>query len=301
VVKLDARGDHVFSRSFGGAGYHHGCGVAAADGGIVVAGSFEGELILDAPITSQGDGDVFVAKLDAAGAVVWSKSFGDAGDQRCSSLAVDPQGNVLVGGRFAGAIDFGGGPLQSQGGGSLDADLFVAKLDEDGQHRFSRRIGAHQADDGPRVGASASGNVIVAGGVGEQVEVLGDVIDGSEEGKLFTVAFDPDGGHLWTDSALGAGDGALSLAVGPDAIFVAGSTLAVSLATWSLDGSLLGAESFLVIEDELSFGTADSLAPGREGGVVIAGSFTPALDFGCGPLEAAEGLDLFVTHLRAPP
>ena len=65
-----------------------------------------------------------VAKLDANGNHVWSKRFGDAADQSGSALAIDGQGNVILGGTFAGKVGFGSGDLVSEGGD----DIFVTKL-----------------------------------------------------------------------------------------------------------------------------------------------------------------------------
>lgn len=68
-------------------------------------------------------GDMFVAKLSSAGALVWSKLYKTGGD--VSGLAVTQQGDpVLVGSIGDDSVDFGTGPLLT--GGSNDA--FVVKL-----------------------------------------------------------------------------------------------------------------------------------------------------------------------------
>jgi hypothetical protein len=52
-------------------------------------------------------------------------------------VAVDGAGNVLLTGDFDGTVDFGGGPLTSAG----SDDIFVAKLDAQGNHLWSKRFG----------------------------------------------------------------------------------------------------------------------------------------------------------------
>ena len=50
-----------------------------------------------APLLPQGAGDVFVAKMDATGAVLWARqSLGD-GDNRLADLVVDSKAQLLFG------------------------------------------------------------------------------------------------------------------------------------------------------------------------------------------------------------
>jgi hypothetical protein len=75
------------------------------------------------------------------------------------AIAVDSVGNVVLTGRFQGTIDFGGGPLVSEG----DDDLFVAKLDAEGKHLWSRRYGNDKTQWGAAVAASGSDEVFLGG------------------------------------------------------------------------------------------------------------------------------------------
>ena len=66
-----------------------------------------------------------MAKLDATGAHVWSKRFGDSTSQQGIGVTADSTGAVLVTGNVQGAmVDFGFGPLPDGGGW----DVVVAKL-----------------------------------------------------------------------------------------------------------------------------------------------------------------------------
>src|SRR5262245_41987856 len=66
----------------------------------------------------------------APGGRLWVTRLGDAELQEASSVAVDPDGNVLVTGTFSGTLDAGGDVLRS----AEKKDMFVLKLDPEGHH-----------------------------------------------------------------------------------------------------------------------------------------------------------------------
>jgi len=107
-----------WGRSFGGVGDQDGGGIAVdASGNVVIAGSFWNTVDFGGgPLVSAGDWDVFVARLDAAGNHLWSRRFGDAGGQSLRAMSTDALGNIYLTGIFFGTIDFGGGPITSNGG-----------------------------------------------------------------------------------------------------------------------------------------------------------------------------------------
>ena len=76
---------------------------------------------LKEPLTNGG---VYVARLSAAFAPLWSRRFGGLGNTDVLGVATDDGGNVLLAGDYAGTVDFGGGPFQSAG----EYDAFVLKL-----------------------------------------------------------------------------------------------------------------------------------------------------------------------------
>ena len=162
IVKLDSAGNHLWSKRFGEDQplYSRYDIVADGPGNILVSGSFKGTIDFGGgPLTSAGLADLYVAKLDALGNHLWSKRFGDVGDQVNCQVAVDEVGNVLMVGDFDGTIDFGGGPLISAG----NLDLFVAKFDQLGNHLWSRRFGDVQFQSAFDVAPYDSENVLIAG------------------------------------------------------------------------------------------------------------------------------------------
>ena len=123
VVKLDPDGTPVWARRFGDEQLQISSGVATdASGAAVVAGYFNGTVDFGSgpPLESAGQGDVFVTKLDASGAPLWARRFGDATYQEAAAIAVSPAGSIAVTGHFDGAMEVADGQtLASEG--NLDA------------------------------------------------------------------------------------------------------------------------------------------------------------------------------------
>ncbi len=81
VAKLNAGGMPIWAKTFGSAGNSQiGNGIDVdGSGHVVITGGFTGTIDFGGGIlTSGGGNDIFVAKLDNAGAQIWSKRFGDA-------------------------------------------------------------------------------------------------------------------------------------------------------------------------------------------------------------------------------
>ena len=135
VVKVDAQGQHVWSRVLGGVGEDEATTVAVdGSGGVYVGGMYHGTVDFDAgagvaaQTAVQAGEEAFLVKLDAAGAYVWSKSFGGAADERVQSVAVDRLGDVYAAGYFGGTADLDPGAGQATASSAGGQDAFVVKL-----------------------------------------------------------------------------------------------------------------------------------------------------------------------------
>ena len=161
VLKFDsATGALEVATRLGGTGDgEYGFGIDSdADGNIYVTGRFDGTMTLglttlvaagEAPDEdTDAPSDIFVAKLTPTGAFEWAKRFGSAQDDRAYDLVVDPAtDDIVITGYFSDAITFGdaGDTLTSNG----LRDIFVARLDSDGDHIWSRGYGDEADQLGP--------------------------------------------------------------------------------------------------------------------------------------------------------
>lgn len=119
-------------------------------GNVIVAGGFIGKVeIPDMPMAqsglSNGSYDGYIAKLDPSGKPVWLRTFGAAGEDYVTDVAVDGDGNIVVVGYSTSAtVDFGDGkPLTT----IANKDIFVAKYDKDGNTKWAQRVGEAGATD----------------------------------------------------------------------------------------------------------------------------------------------------------
>ena len=126
VGKFSPTGAAIFTRRFGSVQNEMPSSLATdASNNIVLTGYYEGALDFGhGPLAHVGNRNVFVAKLDATGAPVWSKGYGFAATG--TGVATDATGNVFATGYFDGNISFGGPPLTSAG---QPHNVFLAKLD----------------------------------------------------------------------------------------------------------------------------------------------------------------------------
>ena len=70
--------------------------------------------------------DMALAKLDATGGHLWSKSVGDGSAQDATGIATDPVSHgIVMGGSCQGTVDFGTGPITA---GAASFDVCVAKF-----------------------------------------------------------------------------------------------------------------------------------------------------------------------------
>lgn len=172
VAKFNPNGAPLWSKVFGtGSTGNVGRAIAAdAAGNVFVTGWVIGSIDLGTGMLPSGGGfDVFVAKLGPnSGATVWAKRFGGAADQAGQSIAIDPSSNIVVGGYFSGAVDFGGniGTLTSAG----HDDIFIAKLDPNGAAIWAKRFGDAADQSGLGIATDPLSNVLITGYMGGTVD-----------------------------------------------------------------------------------------------------------------------------------
>jgi hypothetical protein len=196
VARLSPAGKLEWARRFGGSGPDYGRAVAIdASGHIGLLAEFSGEADFGAThLTSAGNRDLVLARLDRDGAPVWAKQYGNNWNEVGVGLAADPAGNLIATGSFDVSIDFGDGELESKG----RSDAFVAKFSPDGALLWSKRFGDKDEDIGADVATDAHGNIAATGWFWYEPDLGGGPVESAGKKDVYLVLLAPSGEHLWS-------------------------------------------------------------------------------------------------------
>lgn len=269
---------------------------------VIVAATVSGTVDFGGGALAGNANDVVVASYDVAGTHRWSKRFGNAETQLAAAVAADANGNAIVVGSFIGTINFGGGNLSATG--NQFTDVFIAKLDSNGNHVWSMRFGDITAQEGHAVAVFPNGQVVIAGTFQNSIDFGGGPLTTAGDFDVFLVKLDATGNHVFSqrfgDSAL---QSALAVATESGGRIALGG---VSGGSVNFGGGLLMGTgtplAFLAVFDSGGTHQWSSLYAGGESAVaavafsagaqpVAAGRFKTSIDLGGGPLMAQGAND----------
>ena len=181
TMKMDVNGNLLWARSFQGEAGMGSVDMNALaiddDGNTYIAGEFFGTVDFDPGpavfnMVSAGTDDIFFAKLDASGNLVWAKALPSAGAYvHAKQIAVDADANIYLAGTVLPTTDFDPGPGETLVNAvSNRLHTFFVKYNTDGELLWLKTIhyttGA-LSQGGPGADAmtlDADGNIYIGGG-----------------------------------------------------------------------------------------------------------------------------------------
>ena len=143
IRSYDFDGNFLWETNFSSSGVEEITSLAATETGIYATGYTSGEF---SGQTSAGGYDVFVARFDLAGNLVWLDQFGSASIETATDVAA-ADGGVFISGRTEGAL-----PGQTLTG---SYDAFVRAYDHSGAALWTRQFGTIVASTANGVAATA--------------------------------------------------------------------------------------------------------------------------------------------------
>lgn len=200
VVKFDACGHVLWSRSFFGVEVGHPLRLAVdATGVVYVAGTFQDRLRVDGDANDEraaGASDGFVAKLGADGKLGWTRVVGGPDEDVLDDVSVDPRADlVYVSSTVRGPFEVGATRVSG-------ISVLIEYLTPDGEVASARTIGP--AKPGEPGAASLSRVAACPNGVVVSADIEGSVLIGDLEltsmshNDSLVSAFDRKGGSLWS-------------------------------------------------------------------------------------------------------
>ncbi|PYX04864.1 MAG: hypothetical protein DMG85_16610, partial [Acidobacteria bacterium] len=159
AAKLDSNGNLIWNTFLGGGAAAEGYGLAVDLVGNVYVTGFSNATWGSPVHAFTGGIDIFVAKLDTNGNLIWNTFLGDGpAFETGRAVAVDVTGNVYVAGYSPTTW---GSPIRPYSAGPQDA--FAAKLDPNGNLIWSTFLGGNGTDYGYTMVVDISGNVYIGG------------------------------------------------------------------------------------------------------------------------------------------
>ncbi len=293
--------DFCWATNEGGRQMENAYGVALdPQGNSFVVGSFLGTATFGSTtLISAGGLDIFLAKLNPQGEVLWAIRAGGPNDDAGFDVAVDTSGNAFITGYYTQNASFGQtSPGETNVAPVAGYNLFVAKYDSAGLLSRVRTPLAADRIYGSGIAVDPGGNVVV----------VGSYYQGSATSDLFVARFDPGGVLLWVEAAGGPeNDQGTKVATDSEGkIFITGSftdsawfgeeilygneSIEMFVAKYDANGFLEWAQA--AVSDE-ALGT--DIAVDAAGNCVVTGYFEFAATFGTETLYSDGYFDFFLT------
>lgn len=167
IAKTDSFGDIQWTKVYGRK-YSDGLSkvLQTSDGGYIVIGNTN--------VNETTNVDVYIAKLDASGNVVWENTYGGQYDDKASSIVKTSDGYIIVGTTLSYNIG--------------NSDIYVLKVDDSGNEIWHKNFGDSQGDNGSRIIQTKDGNYAIIGATAGF---------GAQGFDFYLMKIDGDGNELW--------------------------------------------------------------------------------------------------------
>lgn len=205
VVKFNSNGERQWATYFGGSAGDGGMGICCdINGNIYIIGDTWSSNNIATNANHQstigGGQDVFIAKFNTDGVLLWSTYYGGNDNEYSENIKTDINGNVIIIGytKSTNAIASNGSHQSVYGDGDYDA--FVAKFNTNGQLLWGTYYGGNDMDYGKDIAVDISGNIYVTGWTASTNAIASS---GSHQSSYsggydaFLVKFNPNGVRSW--------------------------------------------------------------------------------------------------------
>lgn len=203
LLKFDASGNKIWGLAEGGSQADEAECLALDDSdNIIIGGKFSSPSLLigQTNMVNQGSSDLFVAKYDSSGAVLWATTSGGNLSDGVEDACIDLSGNIYISGYYtSAAITFGS---TTHNNVNTQWEFYVTKYDPAGNCLWSRSANGTAMEVANKIAVDSSGNVIVAGAFSStQLNIGSTTLISAGNNDIFLLKYDAGGSLLWANSA----------------------------------------------------------------------------------------------------
>ena len=185
IAKLDSLGNFIWVDKFDGIKDQRGSrdNRLAIDefSNIYVVGGFENTGSYGPfSVTSNGDWDAFLFKMDKDGNWIWAKNIGSNKSDRANSIAIDICNDIYITGEYRNPMVFPGANA-SNGTDTLShkqrRDVFVAKINNQGDWKWAKRARGKDTDKPYQMSVDINKQVFICGTSKDSIKFNDNLID----------------------------------------------------------------------------------------------------------------------------
>ena len=165
-----------------------------------------------AVFTANGIYDMFIAKYNPNGNLMWAKAMGGSGQDYANSVVVDASNNVYVFGDFYNSIDYNpGAPGQHTFTGQSGlSDMILLKYDSVGTLVWAKQIGGNSIDHSSALTIDSHGDLYLTGSFYATADfnpdtTVANTLTSLGQGDVFISKYDKDGNFIWVKHIGAAG------------------------------------------------------------------------------------------------
>jgi gliding motility-associated-like protein len=201
IAKYEDDGSPVWAKKFGGTSSDKSVAVVADNSGSAyVCGYYNGTATFGSiSITASDSSDIFIAKYNGTGDIVWVKSAGGPNNDAAAGIALDLSGNVYVTGIFRGTANFGSNSLTSMNYASssnASADVFITKLDNNGNFLWAKKGSTNGDEKATDICTDGQGGIYVCGQFSDDI-TFDAVHPNTIDNAGFVVKYNASGQEQW--------------------------------------------------------------------------------------------------------
>jgi len=144
---------------------------------------------------SEGGQDMFIAKYDSNGNLLWFRTCGGTGEDTATDIDLyQPTGKVYVSGGFENRGKFGSTSVLSSG----LSDAFLMSMDGDGNVDWVRHGGGNEHDVAAAVAVDKTNeSIYIVGDFYDEVNFDGTALQTAGASDMFLAKYDASGNQIW--------------------------------------------------------------------------------------------------------
>jgi len=268
-------------------------------------------------MTSFGDKDILLAKLDKFGNLEWIRQAGDVDIDAPTALVIDDSGNTFITGSFESDSYFDSNVLIDSRtlNSTNEKDIFLAKYDIDGNLVWTTNVGSgNSIQKGNGIALHSNGEISLLGFFDEEIDFGPTTITANGYRDQFYAKFDNKGDYISSTHFrstsnvvslnsinIDASNNIYISGLFSDTLFVGNDTLVsngnrdIAVIKLNSSGSVLWTRSFGSNTDDRSYASVLDAS----GNVYVTGYFKGAMSVDTEDLTCNGGYDIFITKLSS--